>query len=224
MKPIEEFPYSDRRWDNDPMHERMLLLQMKAGIGAHFAIGYYDAIHDVFHTIIGEGHLNMERNPYDERPVSGSYADYERWKSYGYDKNNDHISGRYRNRFYEECAYPGYWCIMPREFEIMIGARCIKGFMSMDDVLEEAKARDLFIDDLAVILDEKGGYTVQYLLVLKDDRILIAEKASFCAVGNQFAAFSASEINGYIRHVSGPISREQIKYAVKLEKLEGVRK
>lgn len=214
MKPIEEFPYSDRRWDNDPMHERMLLLQMKVGIGAHFAIGYYDAVHDVFRTIIGEGHLSIEQNLYDERPVSGSYADRKRWKSFS----------RNQERFHAECAYPEYWCIMPREFEIAIGTRCIKGFISMDDVLEEAEAQDLFIDDLTAILDEKDGYTVQYLLILKDNRILIAEKAGFCNVGNQFAAFSPSEVNGYIRHISGPVSREQIKYAVKLEKLEGVRK
>lgn len=219
MIPIEEFPYSDRHWDNNPMHERMLLLQIKSGIGAHFAIGYYDVIHDVFRTIIGEGHLNTEQNPYDERQVSGSYADHKRWKSYGYDGNDHHINSRVRKKFYTECAYPGYWCIIPRVFETVIGKRCIKGFMSMDDVLEEAKNRDLLIDDLESVLDEKGGYTVQYLLILKDNQILIAEKSCFCVVGNQFAAFSPSEVNGNIHHISSAVPREQIACVIKLEKL-----
>lgn len=224
MRPIEEFPYSDRRWDNDPMHERMLLLQMKPGIGPHFAIGYYDVIHDVFRTVIGKGHLNTEENPYDERQLSGSYADRRRWRSYGYGGNSRYGCGKYWDRYREECAYPGYWCIMPRAFEIVIGARCAKGFMTMDDVLEETQRRGLIIDSLETVLDEKGGYTVQYLLVLKDDRVLIGEKSCFCEAGNQFSAFSPSEVNGSIRHISGPVPRELIDYVVRLEDLEGVRK
>lgn len=228
MKPIEEFPYSDKRWQYNPMHERMLLLQTNGGIGLHFAIGYYDVVHDIFCVICEQGHLNIEKNPYSERPVSGSYADHERWKRYGYDNEGIYDNNRsgYWDQYCKECMHPGYYCIMPDKFVVHIGTRCIKGFMTMDDALTEMIERDLFIDDPAKVLDAdvKCKYCKYYLLVLTDNRILIGETSCFCKSGDQFAAFSPTDIRGTIYHMSGPVPREQIQYVVNLEELGGIQK
>lgn len=50
MIPIEKFPYGNQQTERNPMHGKLLLLKLNTNIGDRFAIGYYDAINDVFHV------------------------------------------------------------------------------------------------------------------------------------------------------------------------------
>lgn len=69
LKPISEFPYGSTKPSN-PMHEKLLLLEQGVAIGRSFAIGYYDAIMDVFRICSSPGFLQTEDSDYDERPIA----------------------------------------------------------------------------------------------------------------------------------------------------------
>lgn len=48
MIQIEKFPYGNQQTEKNPMHGKLLLLKLHTNINDKFAIGYYDAISDVF--------------------------------------------------------------------------------------------------------------------------------------------------------------------------------
>ena len=54
MKPIGEFPYMDVMSQSNPMHERLLLLEMNGQMVTYFNFGYYDTINDVFQVCSGD--------------------------------------------------------------------------------------------------------------------------------------------------------------------------
>lgn len=202
MIPITEFPYGSRRSESHPMHERMLLLKMERDVGTWFAVGFYDSIHDVF-RVCGSGH-KPNGNPYDERPVAGSKSDHER-ESRHCDKN----------------WIDDYYCVFPEAFIMAKGQRTINSFMQMDDVLIDIQERHLADYDINAILDNTTRYFDPYLICTKDNRILISEIHCVTdGLGNQFSAFSPTTIKGWVYHLSGPLPRNEIKWAVKLEEWE----
>lgn len=69
MRPINEFPYEELT-NSRPGQEQILLLQMKSHIGKRFAIGYYDAVNDVF-CIWYSPFMHTKDYRYEERSVSG---------------------------------------------------------------------------------------------------------------------------------------------------------
>lgn len=48
MRKIEQFPYGNVRSDSHPLHNKVLLLKMNSLQDDDFAVGYYDAVRDVF--------------------------------------------------------------------------------------------------------------------------------------------------------------------------------
>ena len=210
MKPIAEFPYEKRMRQTNDMHERMLLLQMKSNIGKSFALGYYDAVNDVF-NICTSGYQNTENHKYDERHVSGNYSDHEYWHK-----------SKYFEHDWNNCMYPNYYCIMPEQFTNKVGTRRILGFMTMDDVLTEMKEKDMFIERINEILDGNPKYSIPYLLCTKDRRFTISDIGCFCKVGNQFSGCRPCNIKRSIYHLSCSIPRDTIQYVAKLEELDGI--
>lgn len=75
MKSISEFPYGNEPTVKNPMHQQLLLLETTIGIGRQFAIGYYDAIYDVF-QICYSGFQQTEGHHYEERKLNGVYDRY----------------------------------------------------------------------------------------------------------------------------------------------------
>lgn len=70
--PIAEFPYGNKLSSKHPMHEKLLLLDVKSYFDNSFAIGYYDAIHDVF-TLCMSPYVHAENYYYNERKVDDKY-------------------------------------------------------------------------------------------------------------------------------------------------------
>lgn len=66
-----EFPFRDRA-GKSPLHEKVLLLEMNGTLFQKFAIGYYDAIRDVFH-VWESGHLPSDGYLCGEWPVGEPY-------------------------------------------------------------------------------------------------------------------------------------------------------
>ncbi len=73
MKPISEFPYADVILRSNPMHERLLLLEMNTPVFVYFNFGYYDAINDVFQVCSGD-FMNIPGHTYESRNLDGTYA------------------------------------------------------------------------------------------------------------------------------------------------------
>lgn len=71
MISIEEFPYGDERSSKNLMHEKTLLMRMNT-VTCPFAVGYYNAIHDIFYVCCSP-FINTENYYYDEHPVGGRY-------------------------------------------------------------------------------------------------------------------------------------------------------
>lgn len=115
----------------------------------------------------------------------------------------------------------GLYCILPRQFIHQRGGRTLKGYMPLKNALIRMFERKMRIEDIENYLDGEHfcGYCVPHLLCLKNGHILVSETSCFCDDGNQFSAFSPSEINGNIYHSSGQVPREDIHYAVNLTEL-----
>lgn len=170
---------------NNPIHEELLLLELKAPVGRHFTIGYYDAVMDVFCTWSYPGFIQTEDSNYDEMNIKKK----------------------------------GLRCVLPKAFELKKGARLIKGYDLLSNILDEIYEKDMLIEDIDGYL-ENTSYCIPHLLWLKNGRIIISETSCFCESGNQFEAFSPSKINGSIYHSGGPVPRDHIDYAVDLTNLE----
>ena len=72
MKPIGEFPYMDVMSKSNPMHGRLLLLEMNGQMFTYFNFGYYDAINDVFWVCSGD-FMNTSEHTNESRPLDGAY-------------------------------------------------------------------------------------------------------------------------------------------------------
>lgn len=68
MKPISEFPYGNDMKPSNPMHKKMLLLQLKSSVFTHFAFGYYDACDDLFY-ICQSSFMDTQDHTYECRPA-----------------------------------------------------------------------------------------------------------------------------------------------------------
>lgn len=194
MIPISEFPYGDKRTEKNPVHERLLLLEVPAGVGRQFAIGYYDAVWDVF-CICYSGFQQTEYGRYEERRITDST--------------------------FKHCQITRYKCIMPKEFTHSRGPRCIKGFMFLDEALILMRERNMFNEQIDEIL-KTPAFNIPYLLVMRYDCIIISDMGSFVGQeGAQFSACSPSNINGNIYHMKGVVPRNMIQYAVNLLEFAG---
>ncbi len=68
LRAIEAFPYGKQKPSN-PMHEKILLLELNGVIGRHFTVGYYDAVMDIFCTWSYPGFMQTDQTNYEERQV-----------------------------------------------------------------------------------------------------------------------------------------------------------
>lgn len=191
MQPISEFPYGDERTDKNPMHKRLLLLETKPRIVREFAIGYYDAVGDVF-KVCRSGFQHTESNHYDEMQVTSP----THW-------------------------YDDYYCIMPRNFLRSNGPRVLMSFMLMHNALARMRDEDMFNSDIDTVIEKSGYATLYLLVTTDRRIFISDVGSFVEPVGKQFSAYSPSEINGGIYHVRGPVPRETIRYAVNLLKFGG---
>lgn len=183
MKPISEFPYGNDMKPSNPMHKKMLLLQLKSSVFTHFAFGYYDACDDLFY-ICQSSFMDTPEHEYKCRPT--------------------------------DCE--GICCMMPPNFTQKVGQRRITHYMEMNEVL--TSIQDMKEENIDSIL-EIGSFAAPYLVCLYgihtyDDKLIISEISQFTESGRQFSANTPSDINGSIYHMSGPVPRENVVWAVNL--------
>lgn len=202
MTPIDQFPYENKNNDlQHPMHERMLLLQMKVNLGVSFAVGFYNAVDDVFCVCTGS-FQQTKGHRYDERPAGGNYANHEKYKDR--EKENPEL-------------FSDTYCIMPKGFSRAMGSRRIISYMPMDEALTFMTEHDLFDWNVPNIL-KKPHYSTPYLLWTVDDRVLVANIGAFVGSGPQFSACSPVKFReGDVRHGYGPVPVKTILCVANLE-------
>lgn len=183
MKPISEFPYGNDMKPSNPMHKKMLLLQLKSSVFTHFAFGYYDACDDLFY-ICQSSFMDTQDHTYECRPAG--------------------------------CE--GVYCMMPPNFTQKVGPRRITHYMEMGEAL--TSMQDMKEEDIEGML-KTGNFATPYLVCLYgihtcDHKLIISEISQFTESGRQFSANTPSDINGSIYHMSGPVPRENVVWAVDL--------